>query len=198
MTPQSRGKIAKTAVFRHRWQAWQVVRSIAAVRQRPRTPQNWRCSFTFFESFLWHFNEKQRGEVIFRHSGPVSCKNQENGAGKQWSVHAPLKSAVHYYNKNHNRPSLTYSLRLLLTHFCLDSFHRKPSYNVKTIKKQGMNGVYSLKWRLTDRYLRWGTLAHPRPGRAEAYQCKSSEFLHELRILGFPRFWVSPTCLSAK
>ena len=91
MTPQSRGKTAKTAVFRHRWQAWQVVRSIAAVRQRPRTPRNWRCSFTFFESFLWHFNEKQRGEVVFRHSRPVSCKNQENGAGKQWSVHAPLK-----------------------------------------------------------------------------------------------------------
>ena len=47
MTPQGRGKIVKTAVFRHRWQAWQVVRSIAAVRQRPRTPRNWRCSFTF-------------------------------------------------------------------------------------------------------------------------------------------------------
>ena len=92
MTPQSRGKTAKTAVFRHCWQAWQVVRSIAAVRQRPRTPRNWRCSFTFFESFLWHFNEKQRGEVIFRHSRPVSCKNQENGAGKQWSVHAPLNN----------------------------------------------------------------------------------------------------------
>ena len=96
MTPQSRGKIAKTAVFRHRWQAWQVVRSIAAVRQRPRTPRNWRCSFTFFESFLWHFNEKQRGEVIFRHSRPVSCKNQENGAGKQWSVHAPLKQTTQW------------------------------------------------------------------------------------------------------
>ena len=25
------------------------------------------------------------------------------------------------------------------------------------------NGVYSLKWRLTDRYLRWGTLAGPTP-----------------------------------
>ena len=35
MTPQSRGKTAKTAVFRHRWQAWQVVRSIAAVRHSP-------------------------------------------------------------------------------------------------------------------------------------------------------------------
>ena len=90
MTPQSWGKTAKTAVFRHRWQAWKGVRSIAAVRQRPRTPWNWRCSFAFFESFLWHFNEIQRAELIFRLSRPVSCKNQENGAVKQWSLHAPL------------------------------------------------------------------------------------------------------------
>ena len=80
------------AVFRHRWQAWKIVRSIAAVRQRPRTPRNWRCSFAFFEYFLWHFNKKRRAEVIFRLSRPVSCKNQENGSGKQWSLHAPLKS----------------------------------------------------------------------------------------------------------
>ena len=39
----------------------------------------------FFESFLWHFNKKQRAEVIFWPSRPVSCKNQENGSGKQWS-----------------------------------------------------------------------------------------------------------------
>ena len=55
------------------------------------TPRNWRYSFAFFESFLWHFNKKQRAEVIFRLSRPVSCKNQENGSGKQWSLHAPLK-----------------------------------------------------------------------------------------------------------
>ena len=91
MTPQIREETAKTAVFRQRWQAWKVVRSIAAVRQRPRTPRNWRCSFAFFESFLWHFNEKQHAEVIFRLSRPVLCKNQENGSGKQWSLHAPLK-----------------------------------------------------------------------------------------------------------
>ena len=60
------------------------------------------------------------------------------------------------------------------------------------------NDIYSLKWRLTDRYLRWGTLTHPRPGRAEINQCKLSEFLHELRISGFPCFGVSPTCLRAK
>ena len=91
MTPQIREKTAKTAVFRQRWQAWKVVRSIAAVRQRPRTPRNWWCSFAFFESFLWHFNKKQHAEVIFRLSRPVLCKNQENGSGKQWSLHAPLK-----------------------------------------------------------------------------------------------------------
>ena len=60
------------------------------------------------------------------------------------------------------------------------------------------NGVYSLKWRLTERYPKWGTLADLRPGRAAADQCKSSEFLQELRISGFPRFGVSPTCFRAK
>ena len=65
-------------------------------------------------------------------------------------------------------------------------------------KRNQINGVYSLKWRLTDRYLKWGTLAGPPPGRADADQCKSSDFLQELRISGFPRFWVSPTCFPAK
>ena len=91
MTPRSREKTAKTASIRHRWQAWKVVRSIGDVHQRPRTPRNWQCSFAFFESFLRHFNKTQRAEVIFRLSRPVSCKNQENGSGKQWSLHAPLK-----------------------------------------------------------------------------------------------------------
>ena len=88
MTPQNR---EKTAVFRHRWQAWKAVRLIAAVRQRPRTPRNWQCSLAFFETFRWHFNKKQRGEVSFRLPRPVSCKNQENGSGKRWSLHAPVK-----------------------------------------------------------------------------------------------------------
>ena len=82
MTPQIREETAKTAVFRQRWQAWKVVRSMAAVRQRPRTPRNWRCSFAFFESFLWHFNKKQHAEVIFRLSRPVLCKNRE----AQWPI----------------------------------------------------------------------------------------------------------------
>ena len=48
--PEAEKKLRKRAVFRHRWQAWKVVRSIAAVRQRPMTPRNWRYSFAFFES----------------------------------------------------------------------------------------------------------------------------------------------------
>ena len=111
MTPQSREKTAQTAVFRHRWQAWKVVRSIAAVRQRPRTPRNWPCSFAFFESFLWHFNKKQRAEVIFRLSRPVSCENQENGSGKQWSLHAPLKKS-----------EATFCRSALLLSFCENRF----------------------------------------------------------------------------
>ena len=55
--PKPRKKTAKAAVFRQRWQAWKVVRSIAALGQRPRMPRNCRCSFAFFESFLWHFNK---------------------------------------------------------------------------------------------------------------------------------------------
>ena len=44
----------------------------------------------------------------------------------------------------------------------------------------GENGVYSLKWRLTERYPRWGTLADPRPGRS--VQIESAGSAH----LGFP------------
>ena len=82
VTPRIREKTAKTAFFQHRWQAWKVVRLIGAVRQRPRTPRNWRCSFAFFESFLRHFNKKQRAEVIFRLSRPFSCKIRKMA---QWS-----------------------------------------------------------------------------------------------------------------
>ena len=53
-----------------------------------------------------------------------------------------------------------------------------------------------IKWRLTDRYLRWGTLADPRPGRGHADQCKSSEFLHEVRISSFLCFWGVPHLLA--
>ena len=39
--------------------------------------------------------KKQRAEMTFRLSRPVSCKKQENGLGKQRSLHAPLKLALH-------------------------------------------------------------------------------------------------------
>ena len=115
MTPQSREKNCENGRFRQRWQAWKVVRSIAAVRRRPRTQRKQRCSFAFFESFLWHFNKKQRAEVIFRLSRPVSCKNQENGSGKQWSLHAPLNIAIVFVQEG-------------LTWCCLVKVAR-PSYN---------------------------------------------------------------------
>ena len=79
-------------------------------------------------------------------------------------------------------------------------FHKRSFCSCASMQlhfKRPCNGVYSLKWRLTERYPRWGTLADPRPGRAAANQCKSSEFLQELRISGFPRFGVSPTCFRA-
>ena len=36
------------------------------------------------------FSMNLNAEVIFRPSRLVSCKNQENGSGKQWSLHTPL------------------------------------------------------------------------------------------------------------
>ena len=35
-------------------------------------------------------------------------------------------------------------------------------------------------------------------GRGRAGPTPISDFLQELRISGFPRFWVSPTCFPAK
>ena len=128
-TPQIREETAKTAVFRQRWQAWKVVRSIAAVRQRPRTPRNWRCSFAFFESFLWHFNKKQHAEVIFRLSRPVLCKNQENGSGKQWTLHAPLKTW-------HTSSQLSFLQNLVSDFWYLLSFK---SYSPFCTEKMGQN-----------------------------------------------------------
>ena len=93
MTPKAEKKLLKRRFFdtADRHEKLYGCR-IAAVRQSPRMPWNWWCSFAFFESFLWHFIKKQRAEVIFRLSRPVSCKNQENGSGKQWSLHASLKA----------------------------------------------------------------------------------------------------------
>ena len=124
MTPQIREETAKTAVFRQRWQAWKVVRSIAAVRQRPRTPRNWRCSFAFFESFLWHFNKKRHAEVIFRLSRPVLCKNQENGSGKQWSLHAPLNNSQRWVASGRFYPGTGWVHGLLRTYgICCDEMY---------------------------------------------------------------------------
>ena len=73
---------------------------------------------------------------------------------------------------------------------------RKDHFQVQCIPPGAVNGVYSLKWRLTDMYLRWGTLADSRPGWCHADQCKSSEFLHELRNLGFPALLSVPHLLA--
>ena len=136
MTPQSREKKnGETAVFRHRWHAWKVVRSIAAVRQRPKTPPNWRCSFAFFESFLWHFNKKQRAEMIFRLSMLVSCKKkQENGSGKPRSLHAPLKFRSFLPN-----PHCT----LLCSHCLLGS---KININLKCFKEAAQTLCHMIVW----------------------------------------------------
>ena len=65
MTPKAGEINCENGRFRHRWQAWKVVRSITAVRQRPRTPRNWRCSFDFFRVFPLTFQWKTtcRGDL---------------------------------------------------------------------------------------------------------------------------------------
>ena len=68
----------------------EVVRSIATVRQCPRTPRNSRCSFALFKSFLWHFNKTKRAEVIFRFSRSVSCKNRKMAKGSNNLSTLPL------------------------------------------------------------------------------------------------------------
>ena len=85
---QNQRNNCQSSHFWHCWLARNILRSIAAVRRRPRIPQNWRCSFAFCVSFFWHFNKNSFQSWSSR---PVFCKNQENSAGKQWSLHAPLK-----------------------------------------------------------------------------------------------------------
>ena len=91
ITPQIREETGKTAVFRQRWQAMKSCTVDRGCTPAPKDATKLAVFFRFFESFLWHFNKKQHAEVIFRLSRPVLCKNQENGSGKQWSLHAPLK-----------------------------------------------------------------------------------------------------------
>ena len=54
---------------------------------------------------------------------------------------------------------------LLIIHFHIHKYFWSHTRGCEK-NSQEFNGIYSLKWRLTDRYLKWGTLAHPRPGRA--------------------------------
>ena len=54
----------------------------------------------FFVSFLWHFHEKQLSEVKLQQKwsslvqGLHSVEIRKTGAGKQWSLHAPLKCVL--------------------------------------------------------------------------------------------------------
>ena len=71
--------------------------------------------------------------------------------------------------------------------FALTLFmHKLAHYRYEKI-----NGVYSLKWPLTDRYLRWGHFQ----GRADADQCKSSDSAGTAH-LGFPALLSVPHLLS--
>ena len=82
MAPQSREKTAKTAVFRHRWQAWKVVRSIAAVRQRPRTPRT--CGvLSLFSSLSFDIsikNSVQRWSSVFQGLFRVKIRKMAQGS----------------------------------------------------------------------------------------------------------------------
>ena len=82
MTPKCREKTAKTAVFWHRCKAWKVVRSIAAVRQRPRTPRNWRRSFAFSSiSFVISIkNSMQRWYSDFQGLSRVKIRKMAQGS----------------------------------------------------------------------------------------------------------------------
>ena len=56
--------------------------------------------------------------------------------------------------------------------FCKDRY--KPFAERDTFISPSLNGIYSLKWRLTDRYLRWGTLADLRPGLCRSVQIEGT------------------------
>ena len=165
---------------------------------------SWHCRFNFF------FFKKKRRKRRTRHrvftSFIIHCDFEDftstTLARKNWdgrthvaqardlsSMHAPmfgLRGCLNFFGQGSNLRNS----KILFVHDSPSAPAGGWCFN--------QNGIYSLKWRLTDRYLRWGTLADPRPGRGHADQCKSNEFVHELPISGFPRFWVSPTCFRAK
>ena len=91
MTPQSREKTTKTAVFdvadMHEKLCSQS-RLYASAQGRHETGG----VLLLFPSLTFQWKTACRGDL--QTSRPVSCKNQENGAGKQWSLHAPLKKRI--------------------------------------------------------------------------------------------------------
>ena len=83
MTPQIREETGKTTVFRQRWQAWKVVRSIAAVRQRPRTPTKLAVFFRFFSSLSFDIsikNSMQRWSSDFQGLFCVKIRKMAQGS----------------------------------------------------------------------------------------------------------------------
>ena len=64
MRHKTREITAKAAVFRHWWQALKVAGLIATAHQHPTTPQNWRYSFLYFVSYLWHFSEERKASRL--------------------------------------------------------------------------------------------------------------------------------------
>ena len=56
------------------------------------------------------------------------------------------------------------------------------------IKWLERNGVYSSNWRLTEKYLTWGTPADQRSGWGQSDQWNLSELLHKLHISGFTHY----------
>ena len=122
MTPQSWEKTAKTAVFRHRWQAWKGVWSIAAVHQRPRSPWDWQCSFAFSSlSFdISIKNSAQRWSSDFQGLFRVKIRKMAQGSNDLSTL--PLKGI---------KPARREGRNLVNTHwhrlFCLNSSFRLES-----------------------------------------------------------------------
>ena len=101
LSPQCRGFLldgqrqsSKLSLIPDRHDKSQVVRSIAAVRQR-KDATKLVVFFRFFHAFpatcQWQTACKSDLRVLIQLRSAFS-KNQENGAGKQWSLHAPSKN----------------------------------------------------------------------------------------------------------
>ena len=88
--------------------------------------------------------------------------------------------SVFHEEKN---PTLTKKKVMWKFFFLMRKTHEFSSWVTHEIQ----NGVYSLKWRLTDRYLRWGTLAGPGRRRSVQIEWLSAGTAH----LGFPALLLS-------